>query len=233
MDDALDQWLRTDEDLALLMAHDLRNPLAAIVANLSFLEMVVSPDDAESQDSLRDLRHSTDLLLRLVDNYAAVARLESPRSPALPRSAVAIAPIFATVAARHRDAPDGARLVLAPPPPGLAALAEPGFVEAVVDNLARNALRHLRRGGDARIAAAAQGSHVAITLRDDGARYAADGAEFTRDGQHAQRRAAEGRYVPGAGLYVVALVARTFGGEVTRTREGAVDVLTVTLARAP
>lgn len=232
MDDALDQWLRTEEDLALLLAHDLRNPLAAIVANLSFLEMVVPEDDADSQESLRDLRHSADQVLRLVENLAAVARLESPRSLAIPRAAVPLAPVFAAVTARHKD--DGAvSLTIGPCPADLAVLADAGYVEGVVDNLARNALRHVRRGHAARLSARAAGGSAEITLEDDAAPFAGDGADFTREAQLRLRHAPDGRYGAGAGLYVIGLVARVFGGGVSYAREGAVGRLTVTLPLAP
>lgn len=233
MNDAVAQWLRTEEDLALLMAHDLRNPLAAIVANLSFLEMVTPDDDDDAQGALRDLRHSSDLLLRLIDNFAAVARMESPRAATLPRSAVPLAPVFATVAERHRDeSRTSPRLRLLSPPSDLAVLGDPGLVEGVVDNLAVTALRHARRGFDARIEARAVDAFVEISLEDEGTRYSDDGAEFVRGAQPRLQHGGQGRYAPGAGLYVIGLVARAFGGDVAVRRLGERDRLVVTLPLA-
>ena len=217
MNDAVAQWLRTEEDLTLLMAHDLRNPLAAIVANLSFLEMVTAPDDEDAQGALRDLRHSSDLLLRLIDNTAAVARMESPRAATLPRSAVALAPVFATVAERHRD--EGRAT------PRLRVLAPPS-------DLAVAALRHARRGFDARIEARAGSGVAEISLEDEGTRYSDDGAEFARGAQPRLQQGGQGRYAPGAGLYVIGLVARAFGGDVSVRRLGERDRLVVTLPLA-
>lgn len=234
MNDAVAHWLRTEEDLALLMAHDLRNPLAAIVANLSFLEMVTAPDDDDAQGALRDLRHSSDLLLRLIDNFAAVARMESPRAAALSRSAVPLAPVFATVAERHRDEGRATpRLRVISPPSDLAVLGDPGLVEGVVDNLAVAALRHARRGFEARIEARAVGGVAEISLEDEGTRYSDDGAEFVRGAQPQLQHGGHGRYAPGAGLYVIGLVARAFGGDVSVRRLGERDRLVVTLPLAP
>jgi len=233
VNDAVAQWLRTEEDLTLLMAHDLRNPLAAIVANLSFLEMVTAPDDEDAQGALRDLRHSSDLLLRLIDNTAAVARMESPRAATLPRSAVALAPVFATVAERHRDEGRATpRLRVLAPPSDLAVLGDPGLVEGIVDNLAVAALRHARRGFDARIEARAGSGVAEISLEDEGTRYSDDGAEFARSAQPRLQQGGQGRYAPGAGLYVIGLVARAFGGDVSVRRLGERDRLVVTLPLA-
>lgn len=229
VDEAVDPWLCTEEDLAMLVAHDLRNPLAAIVANLSFLEMVVAEEDRDAQESLRDLRQSADVILRVVDNYAAVARLESPRAVKIARQAVALGPVFAAVAKKHAHE---ARLTLETPPAGLAVLAEPGLVEALVDNLACSAIRQVRKGFGARLGARAEGAWAAITLEDEGTPLRGDGSEFTREAQPGLRQARSGWYGPGAGLYVVGLVARAFGGAVRGAQEGGASRVTVTLPLA-
>ncbi|WP_348652713.1 hypothetical protein [Polyangium sp. 6x1] len=58
-----------------VMAHDLNNPIAALITNLSFLESTLAPGtSAETNEALADAQMLCDVLRRLAGNIDLVAR---------------------------------------------------------------------------------------------------------------------------------------------------------------
>ncbi len=58
-----------------VMAHDLNNPIAALVTNLSFLESTLSPEPGtEAAEALSDAQMLCDVLRRLASNVDLIAR---------------------------------------------------------------------------------------------------------------------------------------------------------------
>ena len=81
-DPSLAAWQRTQHALAQMLAHDLRNPLAAMLANLSFLDHAYRGADGEVRETLADLHASCAMMLTLVDSMVTVSALESPEARA-------------------------------------------------------------------------------------------------------------------------------------------------------
>jgi K+-sensing histidine kinase KdpD len=64
-------------ELVAVMAHDLNNPIAALVTNLSFIEGALSPPPgSEMSEALSDTIMLCDVLRRLVGNLDLIARRE-------------------------------------------------------------------------------------------------------------------------------------------------------------
>lgn len=65
-------------ELVAVMAHDLNNPLAALVTNLSFIEGAIAPKDGgDLAEALGDALMLCDMLRRLVGNLDLIARREA------------------------------------------------------------------------------------------------------------------------------------------------------------
>ena len=60
-------------ELLALLAHDLKNPLAAVLANLAFIDGSVA-SDPDLRDALADARLASELLQRLVSNLEMIGR---------------------------------------------------------------------------------------------------------------------------------------------------------------
>ena len=153
---------------ALLAAvgHDLRTPLAAAKASISsLLSPDVALDDHDRSELLVTADESLDQLTGLVENLLDMSRLQAGAMPVL-LQAVSVD----EVVARAVDdlGPDGRKLAidLSDDAPGV--FADPGLLERVVVNVARNALRHSPTDTPPRIAASRLGDRVEIRVIDRG-----------------------------------------------------------------
>jgi signal transduction histidine kinase len=215
--DALAAWLVTQRELSLLMAHDLRNPLAAILANLNFLEIAVPEADGEVLEAMGDIRQSAETLLRLIENVATIARLEAggaldPEDVATVDLALAVQNGFERGRALAGAA--GVELELALPGSEAPVRGDQALLEQLVENLLINVAQHVRRGQRARIALTPKGESVVLTLDDDGPAFGDVARDFGRDGQLELKKRTDGRYSRGLSLYVVGLIARALDAAV-------------------
>lgn len=63
--------------IAKMYAHDLRNPISALTANVSYLQAEMTETSAEVRGAVDDCALSLGVLRHLVDNYVLIARLEA------------------------------------------------------------------------------------------------------------------------------------------------------------
>ncbi len=224
----LSAWLRVQEELAQLVAHDMRNPLQAIMANASFLDDSFHPTEQEVRETASDIRSSSEALLRLIENGVAIARLESPASAMLARAPVSL--LTAAEAGVERLATAAASAGVTVTFEGgedSRVMADPQLLELMVQNLVANAIQHSRRRSAVQVRVEREGAHAAVTLVDPAPPFGAFEQHFTREAQIAIKFKADGRYSRGLGLYLVGLVSRAFGGTIEPSRDGARSVLRV------
>jgi two-component system sensor histidine kinase KdpD len=151
--------------LLAAVSHDLRTPLAGIKAASSALrstDLHLSPADRSELVSTID--ESTDRLSGLVDNLLDMSRLQAGAVSA------SVSPTDVTEvvhrATRFLDPAERTRLALDWTHDLPAALADPGLLERVVENLVSNALRHAP--GPVSVAAAAAGERIEVRVSDQG-----------------------------------------------------------------
>ncbi len=138
----LEHLLASQRAFAAEASHQLKTPLAALRLRLDNLEPEVS---GHAHDCLTAAMTETDRLARMVEGLLAMARLEEGAVVPEPVDVDQVcadrlrtwAPLFER---------EDARLVLTGGPVGLA-LAAPGAVEQILDNLLSNALRAVPAGG--------------------------------------------------------------------------------------
>lgn len=221
-------WLRLQEELAQLVAHDMRNPLQAIIANASFLDDAFNATEQEARETTSDIRSSADVLLRLIENTVTIARLEAATSASIARSAVSLLAVVESAVERcagiaasseigiSLEASESARV-----------MADPQLLDQMVQNLITNAIQHSRRRTSVSLRVERAGGRAAVVVVDQGPPFGAVERHFTREAQPAIKFQPDGRYSRGLGLYVVGLVSRAFGGTIEPSREGARSVLRV------
>ena len=210
-------WLAIQRDLALIMAHDQRNPIAALMANLNFLKSHVSPGDSDALDAIGDMRRSAEQLLRLIENHSLIARLEAePGGDTDPASRVSLGAVFAQSIAHHRAHFSDAGVSLEWLDRSAAAFVagDPLVCEVLANNVVGNVLQHVPRGRSARIEVLADADRVEVHLADDGLPFGTVERDFTRDGQPNLKAPGQTRYGRGLGLYVVGLVVRATQGTI-------------------
>lgn len=210
-----------------LLAHDLKNPLAAVLTNLGFvrgfvdaLDPGVPPDEAELsdvRDAMLDAKLACEALQRFVGNLEIVSRdlgggrASFPPEP-LPLDILAIAD---EVASRHRLAAASRRLELVVTSVSPAwGRGDRDSIQRAVDNLIANAVQYAPAGTKITVEIAGGRDEVTLTVLDAGVAIPEGMREdaITRAGQSRAKGSAEARYGRGLALYAAATSARIGGG---------------------
>jgi signal transduction histidine kinase len=219
----LDSLLRTQDEFVADASHQLRSPLAALRLRLENLEVDVEPAGRAGLDGAGS---EVERLSRVVDGLLALARADRAPSAAV---AIELAPMvherlaaWAAYAEEHDVTLDER---LAP----VVALATPGRLEQVLDNLVANALDVAPRGTKITIAVSAGDMDVELRVTDEGpgmteAQRARAFDRFWRAGSHSGT---------GLGLAIVRRLVEADGGtaELVAPLEGGIDAV-VRLPRA-
>ncbi|MDC0715586.1 response regulator [Nannocystis bainbridge] len=159
---------RKDEFLAML-AHELRNPLAALHMGLPVLDRYPPRDELEQQT--RDIMgRQLTLLTRLVDDLLDVSRVTRGRI-VLHREPMDLAALVRRVVEVMRQRAAGPRrqeLRLVLPPQPVPVLADGGRIEQVLTNLLDNASKYSDAGTTIEIRLALVGGQAEVVVRDQG-----------------------------------------------------------------
>ncbi len=212
--------------LSAKMAHEVRNPLGAITLNVDMLGDIVrecpGPAMAEAQELLHGVRDEVRTLARLTEEYLVAARLPRPRleKDSLNDVVTELVGFLRPVAERQ-----GVRLDLDLDPALLPLAFDRPMLKHAVQNLVKNSLEVLERGGHIRVSTACDGRAATITVTDDGPGIAPDVA-----GRLCEPFFTTKPRGTGLGLSIVRQVAREHGGDVTWTsRPGAGACFTIRL----
>ena len=212
---------RKDEFIAML-AHELRNPLAAVVSALEVIDRGDANRTAVEharRTGRRQLRH----LARLLDDLLDVSRLSHGRLELQRRAAdVAVIVVESVDALRGEIEAAGLALNLLLPNVGsLYVDADETRLVQVVTNLLTNAVKYTPAGGKLTVVAARRGSHATIIVQDTGRGIAAGDLEriFVLFEQTAD---AHGRRSGGLGigLTLARRIVELHGGTLTATSAG-------------
>jgi PAS domain S-box-containing protein len=211
---------RKDEFLAML-AHELRNPLAAI-SNAGLVLGERRGEDSRSAELLgvigRQIRH----LSRLVDDLLDVSRFTHGRI-SLRKAPVELAPVVkgALETAWPLLEARGHALAVSLPDEPLWLEADATRIEQVVANLLNNAAKFTEPGGRIELSAEAQGGEAVLRVRDTGAGIPPDLLPRVFDlfvqGERSLDRAHGGL---GIGLTLVRSLVERHGGTVEAASEG-------------
>ncbi|MGE0498794.1 MAG: ATP-binding protein [Ramlibacter sp.] len=206
------------------LSHDLRSPLTATTACLETLDNRWAGDPARAGDqalvavALRNTQNAA----RMVQSLGDLAQLDEPEFK-LRGEVLDLAELLDGVAMRfaERAARLGVTLVAAPPQdtPALATV-DIELLERAVANLVDNALKFCGAGAHITLQAVAQGSQVAVQVRDTGPGIAANDLPHLFDRFYQSRQSvapATGEGGKGLGLAIVKRIAELHGGLVRVT----------------
>jgi signal transduction histidine kinase len=202
------------ETLAELVIHDLRNPLAVVLANVSLAVEAVArfPELAEEQEGLRIAQMEALRLSGMIGDLLVVPRLERGELRG-DFAAKRVRDLLDAVAgARERQASAKGLRVEVVAPPELVAWIDEVLVRRMLENLVGNALRYAPRGGRIELAARVERDRLQLAVRNDGP--AVDAAVRPR---LFEKYAAQGPRDPrssGLGLYLCRVVTELHGGRI-------------------
>ena len=214
-----DADLRKNEFLAML-AHELRNPLAAIqyAADLSELPGISREDFDWSEVIGRQVKH----LARLVDDLLDVSRITQGQI-GLHQEPVDASVLIRRAAEALRPAIEEKQHVLTIDVPvnSLPLHVDPTRMEQVFQNLLDNATKYTERGGKITVTGRAEGEEAVFTITDTGMGMPAELVPHVFDlftqGDRTLDRAHGGL---GIGLTLVRRITEMHGGSVSAASDG-------------
>ncbi|MBI4411749.1 MAG: hybrid sensor histidine kinase/response regulator [Deltaproteobacteria bacterium] len=144
----LHELQKLKDDLVGLLVHDLKNPLAVICGNAELLELKKEKMfDDESRKGLKDIRDNCGRLLRMIDCFLDINRLENGKL-LLNRLPFDMAPFLEKIVSSYESLAELKKIRLI-----LSAMInvrlsiDPDLMERVFSNLVTNALNHTPEGG--------------------------------------------------------------------------------------
>jgi signal transduction histidine kinase/CheY-like chemotaxis protein len=178
---------RAQRDFVANAAHELRTPLAAVVAAIDTLDRGAIHDVVGRERFFGHIRAEAARLSRLCDSLLMLAEAQSG-SP-LPASAVPLRAMLDDIAARLRAAPGVAVSVEAPG--DLTVTTNVGLLDRILTNLAGNAAKYTSSGQIA-LRAAVAGNGVTVEIRDTGRGLGLPSAEAVERFSRGGARTADG-----------------------------------------
>lgn len=159
------------EDLVRTLVHDLKNPLASMLASMDLLEAALAgPESSAKAEIVRIARRGGIKLRSLVDAILDVARLEQGAMP-LALEPVSLAEAVEEALELQRPLAEPRKLQLqnevGPGLPHL--LADRGLLSRILQNLVGNAIKFSPERGRIRVGASREaGGLLRVTVADDG-----------------------------------------------------------------
>jgi PAS domain S-box-containing protein len=158
------------EDLAAMIYHDLRSPLANILSSVEMLDGYIAPENRENGDAMLQIaRHSIDRIQRLIASLLDLNRLEQ-NQPVGEKKPIPLAELIDEAVKTVKPAADGRsqKLLVKLPdtPPNV--LVDVDMIRRVVINLAENAVKYSSLEGTIEISAEYSPKWVQVSIQDDG-----------------------------------------------------------------
>ena len=209
--------LQSDKELLTsLLVHDLRAPLGAVKANLTFLgEEVAALNDADVTDAVGESLQVTERLSGMIGDLLNITRLEAGAFTLQPDE-VLPAQILQRLGKQLAPQARARKLQVSVVADDTRFEADQGLLMRTLENLASNALRYTPSGGRVSLEARDDGRSLVLAVRNDGTPipHAARAGLFDKftqgDDPKANRRAGWG-----LGLYFCKLCAEAHGGSIT------------------
>jgi two-component system sensor histidine kinase/response regulator len=206
---------RFRDEMSSTVVHDLKNPLAVILANLAYaIEELRQAGDAIDPDVPQSLVESQEAgrrLLRLLTNLADTARIEANRLETVAQ-ATPVGRILTQIAAQRRVISSTREIKIdVRVPVEVEATIDVDLVTRAIENVVDNALRYTPSGGTIALIAARAGEDVEIAIGNNGPPIPSEArpAIFEKYGQSGRH---SGRMNLGLGLYFCRLAAEAHAG---------------------
>jgi two-component system heavy metal sensor histidine kinase CusS len=208
-----------------LLAHDLNNQLALMLANVEFLDETLrerADQDPEILDTLTTTQASVQHMMSLVRNMTDVARMEDPGLHPT-RAATDVAKLVRGVVREHRPLHDrGAVTMLVECPDTLRAEVDSLLVKRIAHNLVANARRFVNKEGTVRLVAALEPASggaagmLLVSVANSGPGIPAERHATLFD---KYRVNPDGRLARGMGLYFCRMACEAHGGNISLSEE--------------
>ncbi len=167
IEEALREADRRKDEFLTVLAHELRNPLAAISAGVNLL--CLPRLSKERSDMVKEtLKQRTKQIAQLIDDLLDVSRIVRGKVQ-LKRENISLSAVVERAVAAVRQLMEDRchKLALSMPEP-IVVYADPVRLEQILVNLLTNAAKYTDRGGEISLSVRAEGERVLISVRDNG-----------------------------------------------------------------
>ncbi|MDB4969446.1 MAG: hypothetical protein JWN44_5135 [Myxococcales bacterium] len=202
------QRFRTE--MSAMVVHDLKNPLAVILANLEYV--LDGGDTAENREALLDSRAAGQRMVRLLANLADLSRIEVGQL-SLRRTRMHIEEIVNPLVRQRAHIAEARAIQLdsSIDTDDVHIFADPELISRVVENVFDNALRHTPAGGRIAVGGRVATGAVTLTIGNTGTAIPQQARDRIFE-KYGQADGEVGRMNLGLGLYFCRLAAEAHGG---------------------
>jgi signal transduction histidine kinase len=212
-----DRSVHANAKFLALATHDLRNPIAGILAaSLFLLDEASGLLDEEHARLLESIESSSRLLLRLIDGLLDVSKIEAGISaltsqPTDLRALIERNLVMNRLLANRR----GIRIILAAEASVPPVLGDATRLSEVVDNLVANAIKFSPTGGTIEVGVRLEGNMIVMSVRDEGEGIAEDEVEsMFKPFQKRRPGRATAEHGSGLGLAIAKGIVQGHGGRI-------------------
>lgn len=203
-------------DVLGILAHDLRNPIAALLSNVGYLNMVGRGLPEDVRETIGDLELSVEALARMMGVLELLAGEVSGLSPARPPTTFGLDALLDGVwpSADRAAASHGVRLERGPIDADRLSGSDIA-AQAALQALLHNAIMCAPQRSTVRVFTRREGDKLVLAIEDDGPALASKyrGTAFSLRGPVDTKGKLDGRYSRGLGLYVAGREARLASAE--------------------
>lgn len=210
--DTLAELGRFKDEVAAMIVHDLKNPLAVIVTNYDYV-LEAFEGSGECLSALREAQTAGHRMVRLLANLLDVSRMENGTLAVCP-SHVTLPKLIEPIAQQRRILARSLEVALnLAPSREVAIVVDVDLVTRTLENILDNALRHTPTGGRIEIECREAGADIEIRVGNSGAAIPA-GARAAVFEKYRQTTTRAGRMNVGLGLYFCRLAIEAQGGTI-------------------
>ncbi|HEX4610701.1 MAG TPA: ATP-binding protein, partial [Urbifossiella sp.] len=229
---------RLRQDFVANVSHELKTPLAVISSTVEALQDGAADDPEMGPVFLGRVADEAARLMELIQDLLSLARVESGELGLEP-GPVPLDRAIADCLERQAPRAEAKTLTLVEKPPadapaGVAALADPGALRQVLDNLVDNAIKYTPNGGRITVRWSAAGGQVGFEVEDTGIGISeADQARVFERFYRADKARSRDAGGTGLGLAIVKHLVQAMRGTVrVSSKLGRGTTFRVTLPRA-
>jgi PAS domain S-box-containing protein len=208
------------EEFTHMLVHDLRSPLAGIIASLYMAYDIVGeaePEPADLRDTLNISRDNAEAMLRLVETLLDVHHLETGEMP-LNVTAFKLDEAARQAQITLKSLADiaGIEVSISAPQKLEPVMADELKIQRVIINLLDNALRHTPRNGKVRIVVSSNGDNQRVSVVDTGMGIPEEDRErvFERFARGVKASEQKSRRGWGLGLTFCKMTVEAHGGSI-------------------
>ncbi|MBQ6365943.1 MAG: DUF4118 domain-containing protein [Oscillospiraceae bacterium] len=206
---------KTRANLLRSVSHDLRTPLTTISGSISaVLENGNTMEEEEKRELLVNAREDAQWLNRLVENLLSITRISG--SSAIHKTDELLEEVISEAVVSFQKRNPDVKVSVSLPEEPLFVPMDAMLIEQVLRNLMENAVVHGQTTDRIQIAAVREGTHIAVSVADNGRGISQQMLPHLFDGMiPMEKKNSDGNRFMGIGLAVCRTIIEAHGGTIS------------------